>query len=260
MVSVSGHGVALSQKTLPKVFVKKGQTAVLGVDGRMCVHLSPGVYPLSQEAIPELSGAVPADSTAFPVEIYFLNEKASLSMYFGTSNRPAVIVDPVCQERYRLQVFGRFSLSLSLSLSQLSTSLLERLSDFDAVLDHCRKLINQNLSAYVQWTVDECNMDVSVFSSAVLTSRIRHYFGDALAQYGLTLTTFLLDTIWINDDDLVHCMDILHLLAEQNTIGEKVKTLISQDTRCRFCMSCGKELPPEALFCPYCGVPCGRRN
>lgn len=252
LIDSSLDGMA-GQKAPLQVVVGKGQTAFLVTEGMVRVRLSSGIYELSAASIPELSVAT---SGRVSVDIYFVNDNARLSMYFGTSTRPVSVVDPVCGEKYRLQMFGKFSLSLSLSYGSISVVQLDQLSDFQSVLVFCRNLIDGKLPEYVQRAVDECHMDVSIFSSATLSDCIQRMFGRDLTSHGLSLDLFLLDTVWINDDDMVRCLAASHVQTDPKSSHSENRQALSSGGGVRFCPYCGRELPPSTHFCPYCGKNC----
>lgn len=249
----SGIDGAVAQQVPSQIAVRKGQTAFLVTEGMVRVRLHHGMYPLSAVSIPEFGAP---SLSEVPVDIYFVNDNARLSMYFGTSTRPVSIVDPICGEKYRLQMFGRFSLSLSLSHSSISVVQLDQFSDFQSVLVFCRNLIDRKLPEYVQRAVDECHMEVSVFSSATLSGHIQQSFGRDLAVHGLSLDLFLLDAIWINDKDMVRCLATLRAHTGSGPSGPATCHSPLNDSDFRFCPHCGRALPPAARFCPYCGKNC----
>ncbi len=248
----SSREASAPQKDSPYVVVGKGQLAFLAAKGAILARLVPGTYPLSPMAIPQLGAE---RLTGASVDIYFVNGDARLSMYFGTSSRPISIVDPVCGEKYRLQVFGRFSLSCDTG-DTVSASRLERLANFESVFTLCRGLIDRKLAEYVQNAVNEYSMDVSVFSSALLSPYIQQAFSRDLSLLGLSLETFLLDTIWINDEDMVRCLNALHVHFGTDSPALATESPTAEEDSPQFCFQCGRKLPPDARFCPFCGQSC----
>lgn len=259
---------AASEKKNPtgsesRIVVGANQHAILVKDNVIYDCLPMGRYPLSIELFPEFAKAFPQGDSN--VDVYFINMDIQWSLYFGTSNGPMHVVDPVCYVEYRLYLFGRLVL-VPEDLRAFFQKIMELGSFKDTygaekVLDVCRNLINARLKKNVNRVINEHMMSVLNLSYPVLTHCVRQTVEEDLKPYGLSLDSFYLDTMRINDEDMSRCLKALQQMSMENIVDSfpvgvvqrtKMATPRMQpsNTKCRFCNS---EIPALARFCPNCG-------
>lgn len=255
-----------SEKRPPVICVDPGFCAMLVMSDTVYDCLPSGRHILSLDTLPVLATSVD-DETSLAVDIYFINTNVQWSLYFGTSNGAIHIIDPICFVEYRLYLFGRLMLTLGdvqrFFQALISQVGLESSYNSEKMMDSCRKLINAKLKTYVGRTIEEHKMSVLGLSYPIVLDSLRQSINKDLSLYGLSISSFHLDTLRTNDEDLRYCMKVMQQLSIKNITDEyhvgvvqrfNAPTLQSHPSRrsvgCRFC---GAEVPSEAHFCPNCG-------
>lgn len=269
--------------------VRKKQYAVVVKDGKVYDCLSMGKYPMTLESFPELAKAFPHPAEGFvSVDIFFLNATIQWSLYFGTSNGPVRVVDPVCFVEYRLYLFGRLVLvpdDIHMFFQNiLSFDTSRQPYGVENVLSACRNQINARLKMNISKAINNHKMSVLSLSYPFLAGYVRQMVEQDLVPYGLAIDAFYLDTLRIDDEDLARCLVALQQLSRDNVvekfpIGVVKRTgssgvpvydahtrvfmrsatrtgssgVSAYDAHIGICQFCHSEIPALARFCPNCG-------
>lgn len=158
------------------IVVFDNQMAVIEADGTVCDFLGPGRYPVSAEFFPLLAEASRKSGLDVSVDLFFLQTDISWSMYFGTSNGPMYIIDPVCLVEYRLYLFGRFTLvpaDLPVFFQKVRENGSCDAAAVERALTSCLNMINVRLKQNVARTIKEQGISVQALSYPLLSRYIR---------------------------------------------------------------------------------------
>jgi membrane protease subunit (stomatin/prohibitin family) len=241
--------------------------AVLVKDGVAYDCLPMGKYPMVRERFPELAKAVPSfgEEPVF-VDVFFLNTEVQWSLYFGTSNGPMHVLDPVCFVEYRLYLFGRLVLvpdDIRMFFQQvLSLGAVRESFSEEKLLNVCRTMINTRLEKNIGNIIKPYNLSILTLSYPLLSRHVRQTVEHDLKLYGLGVDAFYLDTLRVNDEDMSRCLKALQQLSMENVVEKypvgivkrtRIDNPSAQSLRTAECRFCHAAIPEVARFCPNCG-------
>ncbi len=250
------------------IVVFDNQMAVIEADGTVCDFLGPGRYPVSAEFFPLLAEASRKSGLDVSVDLFFLQTDISWSMYFGTSNGPMYIIDPVCLVEYRLYLFGRFTLvpaDLPVFFQKVRENGSCDAAAVERALTSCLNMINVRLKQNVARTIKEQGISVQALSYPLLSRYIRTTIEDDVKEYGLSVDFFYLDTLRVDNRDMARCLKVLGEYSssgpflEHYSLGivrQPVRSLAFQSQPDSIaCSNCGIVISATCRFCPNCGKP-----
>lgn len=211
-----------------QLIVNEGQVAIFVKGGEMADVFPPGTYTLSTQNLPVLSNFVNlmfGNNTPFTAEIYFINLKTKLDLYWGTTT-PLQIIDPKYFVKLRVRAYGQLALRLDdhiLFFKEIINSMnKDDLVSYEKVIDYfknsivthiktilAKKIIDEKISA-LEITTEMQNIALDV----------KEKLTEELKLYGFELINFQIQSINFPDEDFEQINQILKDKARFEIMGE----------------------------------------
>lgn len=178
-----------------KLIVRESQVAVFIEQGKIADVFSPGTYTLTTENLPILStlrGWKHGFNSPFKAEIYFVSTKQFTDLKWGTKN-PITLRDPEFGP-CRLRAFGTYCIRISdpcVFIKEIAGT------DGQFSTDEISHQLRNLIITFFSDALGEANIPVLDLAANYheLGSLIRPPLDQQCQQYGLTLTTFLIENI-----------------------------------------------------------------
>lgn len=178
-----------------KLIVRESQVAVFIEQGKIADVFTPGTYTLTTENLPILStlrGWKHGFNSPFKAEVYFVSTKHFTDLKWGTKN-PITLRDPEFGP-CRLRAFGSYCIRISdpcLFIKEIAGT--DGQFNTDEISHQLRNLI----ITFFSDAIGEANIPVLDLAANYheLGALIRQPLDQQCQQYGLSLTTFLIENI-----------------------------------------------------------------
>ena len=210
-----------------QLIVTESQEAVLVKEGQFYGPILPGRHTLETKNFPFLTKMVSAlttnRKTPYTAEVWFLQKSVPLDMKWGTSD-PVLVEDPKYHIALPIRAFGQYGIQVSDSCRFLAR-LMGRLPAFT----------EKTLAGYFKGVIVTRAKDVIaslIMNSGVsllqigtklneLSSELERRISEDLADYGVTLKLFMVNSVSVDeaDDSVVKLKAALAKKAEMDIIG-----------------------------------------
>lgn len=213
-----------------KLIVSPGQVAFIVHNGKIEKILEDGTFRINSELLPFLKGFTKAffgGKNPYPIEIYFLNKRLKLDMFWGTSD-PIKLIDPKYSIQINVRARGQMGIKLRdyqyFYQTLVGTIMKGNMITYDILHSFFRGKINQivkkQLSSYI------LNNKITFFEIDTHIDEIQKVIKDDLTDdmftYGFDILDLSVESINVPDDDLNKLNDILHKKAEYEQLGDTV--------------------------------------
>lgn len=211
--------------TWTQLIVNESQEAVLYRQGAFDGPFGPGRHVLSTENLPIVSKLLhlPFGRSPFTAEVWFINRAMALDVKWGT-REPIKLTDPKYDILIPVSAYGQFGLQVT-DCRKFLIKLVGTLPTFDQ--DNIQNYF-RGMVLTVSKTVlanEIITKKISVLDIATqlieLSAAIESELKDRLAEFGLKLVNFFVNTIDVDDSDpsIGTLKDALAKRAEMKIIG-----------------------------------------
>jgi len=278
-------------QTGAKLTVRESQMAAFVNEGKMADVFSPGLYTLSTKTLPVLTNLMNWDKafqSPFKSDVYFFSTRLQLNQRWGTAN-PMTVRDKEFGV-VRLRGFGTYAYWLSnpatFHTRVSGTRDIYRVADLEGQLRDV--VVSRVTEAFASSGVPFLDMAAN---QGGLAQEIAKRVQPAFADFGLTLSTFIVENLSL-PDELQQRLDERIGMNIVGDLGRYAKFQVAQSIPTaaanpggggagvgaglgagmamaqsmmdalkpdaaaapRPCVKCGKPVPPQAKFCPECGA------
>ena len=202
-----------------KLTVRESQAAVFVNEGKLADAFGPGLYTLTTQTLPILTYLKNWDKafkSPFKSDVYFFSTRIQTDQHWGTQN-PITIRDKEFGA-IRLRGFGIYSYHLTDAKtfhSKISgTRDLYRVADLEGQLRNT--IIAKMTDAFAASQVPFLDMAAN---QGALAEKIGEQVKPALAEYGLTLDTFVVENLSLPDE----LQKVLDQRISMNVLGDMGK-------------------------------------
>lgn len=216
--------------TRSKLIVSPGQVAIIVHNGKIEKICEEGKFTLDTELLPFVKAFIKGlhgGKNPFPLEIYFINRRLKLDLFWGTSD-PINILDPVYKIQLRLRARGQLGIKLTnyqyFYQTLIGTLIKNNFITFDIIRDYFRGTINQKIKKILSNYM--ISKKITYFEIDPHLDEIQKEFEDSLRveieKFGFELVNLSIESINVPDEDLSKLNDILHKKAEYDQLGDNV--------------------------------------
>ncbi len=212
-----------------KMIVSPGQVGIIVHDGKIEKILEEGTVKIDSELLPFLKGFTKAfygGNNPYPIEIYYINKRLKLDLFWGTSD-PIKLIDPKYQIQINVRARGQMGIRLSnyqyFFQTLVGTLMNGAVITFDIIQNFFRGKINQiikkTITEYIItnkttfFEIDAHTDDIS--------AKFESEFREETAEFGFDLVNFSIESINVPDDDFDKLNEILHKKAEFDQLGDQ---------------------------------------
>jgi membrane protease subunit (stomatin/prohibitin family) len=183
-----------------QLIVRPGQAAVFVDQGQIADVFQPGRYELVTQNLPILStlrGWKYGFESPFKAEVYFVSTKVFTDMKWGTKN-PIMLRDPEFGP-VRLRAFGTYAVRVSEPAKFIAQIVgTNGVFTTDGISDQIRNfVVSRFTEALGEGKIPALDLAAN-FSE--LGSAVRTVIGPEVAEYGLEVTTFLVENISLPEE------------------------------------------------------------
>jgi len=204
------------------LIVHESQEAIFFRNGQALDLFPAGRYALETESIPlinKLYNSVLDPKDVFHSEVYFINMTTQMGIKWGTDSKVRFL-EPITGIPLDIGASGEFNLRVSDSRKLLvklvgTDSVLKRdtllktnfdsedQSSFKSVFGYFRTLIMTRVKTHLAKTIKENQINILEVDEQLdaLSQALRNILNEGLAEYGLTMPEFFVNTIVTPDDD-----------------------------------------------------------
>lgn len=215
----------LNHKT--QLIVTESQEAVLVKEGLFYGPIGPGRHTLETKNFPFLTKLATALTTnaksPYTAEIWFLQKSVPLDLKWGTSD-PVLVEDPKYHIAIPLRAFGQYGLVISDSCRFLAR-LMGRLPAFTekTLASYFRGVIVTRVKDTISTVLAGENCSLLQIGAKLneISTALEHGIGEDLAEYGVELRLFMVNSISVDDTDpsVVQLKKALAKKAEMDILG-----------------------------------------
>ena len=213
-----------------QLVVSTGQVAILVHNGKIEKICEEGSYKIDSELLPVIKTfekALYGGKNPYPIEVYFINKRLKLDLFWGTTD-PIKVIDPEYKIQLRLRVRGQMGVRLSnyqFFFQTLVGSLMKNnYITFDVIRNYFRGIINQKakklLSTYI------IKKKITYFEIDTHLDEIQEELESGLKKefekFGFDLVNLSIESINVPEEDLTALNEILHKKAEYEQLGDNV--------------------------------------
>ncbi|MBB4637733.1 SPFH domain-containing protein [Longimicrobium terrae] len=183
-----------------QLIVRPGQTAVFVDQGQIADVFAPGRYELKTENLPLLStlqGWKYGFNSPFKAEVYFVNTKVFTDLKWGTKN-PIMLRDPEFGP-VRLRAFGTYAIRVS-EPGKFIAQIVGTSGVFtvDGISDQIRNfIVSRFTEALGEGKIPALDLAANY---SELGQAVRTVIAPEVADYGLEVTTFLVENISLPEE------------------------------------------------------------
>lgn len=212
-----------------QLIVNEGQVAIFVQGGEMADVFPPGTYTLSTQNLPILNSFVNfvfGNNTPFSAEIYFINLKTKLDLYWGTST-PLQLIDPKYHIKLRIRAFGQLALKLDdylLFFKEIIGSMnKDDIVRYEKVTDYFKSTIVANIKTMLAKKIIDEKISALEISTEMqnIAKDVKEKLAEELGLYGLELINFHIQSINFPDEDFEHINQILKDKARFEIMGDQ---------------------------------------
>lgn len=213
-----------------RLIVSPGQIAIIVSNGKIEKICEEGTFKIDSKLLPFLKAFTKAffgGKNPYPIEIYFLNKRLKLDLYWGTSD-PIRLIDPKYQIQINVRARGQLGVRLTnyqyFFQTLVGTLMKGSYIDFDIIQTFFRGKMNQivkkQLASYI------LNNQITYFEIALKLDEIQKVIEEDLkddfAEFGFELINLSIESINVPEDELDKLNEILHKKAEYEQLGDQV--------------------------------------
>ena len=211
-----------------KLIVSPGQVAIIVHNGKIEKIVEEGTVRINSELLPFLKAFTKMfyGTNPYPIEIYFINKRIKLDLYWGTSD-PLKLIDP----KYNIQIDVRARGQMGIKLSNyqyfyqtlVGTLMKGSFIDFDIIQNFFRGKINQIIKKLL--TEFFVTKKITFFEIEAYIDEIadtfKERFSGECAEFGFDLINFSVESINVPNDEFDKLNEILHKKAEFDQLGDQ---------------------------------------
>ncbi len=222
--------------TWTQLIVNESQEAVLVRGGQMEGPFGPGRHTLSTENLPVLSKLInlPFGRSPFTAEVWFVNKSIPLDVKWGTSD-PIQLQDPKYNIMLPVRAFGQYGVQVE-NTRKFLIKLVGTLPSFhrEQLVSYFRGLILTRVKDCIARSIVRERISVLEISAHLndISKTLENEMAEGLAEFGLRLVTFFVNSITTPEDDpaVVRLKAALAKRAEMNILGYTYQQERSFDT------------------------------
>jgi membrane protease subunit (stomatin/prohibitin family) len=205
-VTASRPDGATELATWSQLIVNESQEAFLYRQGALDGPFPPGRHVLSTENIPVIGKVLnlPFSRSPFTAEVWFVNRAMSLDVKWGTPE-PIKLTDPVHEILIPVTAYGQFGLQI-IDGNKFLVKLVGTLKKFDAddICSYFKGMVLAVSKSILAKEIIEKKISVLEISTRLveISDAIQNDLKDKLAEFGLKLVNFYVNTIDVVDSDL----------------------------------------------------------
>ncbi len=210
-----------------QLIVSESQEAVLVKEGLLYGPIGPGRHTLETKNFPFLTKMVTAltmnKKTPYTAEVWFLSKSVPLDIKWGTSD-PILLEDPKYHIALPIRAFGQYGIKIVDSCRFLAR-LMGRLPAFTekTLAAYFKGVIVTRAKAVIASVMgsDRCSLLQIGTKLNEISSILEKNISEDLADYGLELRLFMVNSISTDDNDpsIVQLKKALAKKAEMDIIG-----------------------------------------
>ncbi|MCR5706608.1 MAG: SPFH domain-containing protein [Acholeplasmatales bacterium] len=212
-----------------KLVVSPGQVAIIVHNGKIEKIVEEGTVRIDSELLPFLKAFTKAfygGNNPYPIEIYFINKRVKLDLYWGTSD-PVMLIEP----KYNIQINVRARGQMGIKLANyqyffqtlVGTLMKGATIDFDIIQSFFRGKINQIIKKIL--TDFMVKQKITFFEIEAHSDEIADAFIEEFKQectdYGFDIINFSVESINVPADEFNKLNEILHKKAEFDQLGDQ---------------------------------------
>ncbi len=212
--------------TWTQLIVSESQEAVLLKEGVLVGPFGPGRHTLSTKNFPvliDLVKKVTGDRTPFTAEVWYVNRTISLDIKWGTTD-PIQVQDPKFHVMLPVRSFGQYGVQID-DAARFVKKLVGTMTGFnrDRLTAYFRGLMLTHVKDQIATAIIKRNISILEISANLteLSRDLQAAMKPLLAEYGLRLTNFYVNSINTPEDDPAVCRlkEALAKRAEMDIIG-----------------------------------------
>ena len=210
-----------------QLIVTESQEAVLVKEGQFYGPILPGRHTLETKNFPFLTKMVSAlttnRKTPYTAEVWFLQKSVPLDMKWGTSD-PVLVEDPKYHIALPIRAFGQYGIQVSDSCRFLA-QLMGRLPAFTekTLAGYFKGVIVTRAKDVIASLITNSGVSLLQIGTKLneLSSELERRISEDLADYGVTLKLFMVNSVSVDeaDDSVVKLKAALAKKAEMDIIG-----------------------------------------
>lgn len=191
--------------TWTQLIVSTGQEAFLVKEGKVVGPFGPGKHTLDSQNYPVFSKILnlPFSRSPFTAEVWFIRKSFSLDIKWGTAD-PIQLEDPQYKVMLPVRAFGSFGISVTNSQLFLH-KLIGTLPAYTekTVSEHFKGTIVQEVKAQIAHYIIRKEISLLKLTPHIvdLSESIEKQLVDKLAEFGITITHFAINSISTNESD-----------------------------------------------------------
>ena len=189
-----------------QLIVDESQEAIFYKDGHALDLFGPGRHPLNSDNVPilkKLFAAIFKKNTPFPCHVYFINKVTVLTQLWGTDT-PIQTQDPKFGILIHARAHGQYGIRVEDS-RRFVVKIVGQLDQFDtaAIHKYIKGLIVSKAKIEIAKAIAGekiSYVDVAQYQETI-AERVKEGINQQLAEYGLKVTNFYIESINIPDED-----------------------------------------------------------
>ncbi|MCR5349974.1 MAG: SPFH domain-containing protein [Acholeplasmatales bacterium] len=224
---ISKHPVTEFNKN-SKLIVSPGQVAIIVHNGQIEKIVEEGTTRINSELLPFLKAVPKAfyGTNPYPIEIYFINKRIKLDLFWGTSD-PLKLIDP----KYNIQIDVRARGQMGIKLTNyqyffqtlVGTLMKGATIDFNIIQSFFRGKINQIIKKILTdfFVVRKVTFFEIEAHTDEISGEFKKEFDQECEQFGFDLINFSIESINVPEDEFDKLNEILHKKAEFDQLGDQ---------------------------------------
>lgn len=210
------------------LIVGPGQIAICVHNGKIEKILEEGKFVLDTDLLPfvkTLIAGVHGGKNAYPMEVYFVNKRLKLDMFWGTSD-PIKLVDPEYHVQINVRARGQMGVRIKdyqyFLQTLVGTLMKDSWIDFDILQSYFRGIINQKAKKVIaSYMLDN---KISIFNIEAkleeLATAMQNELTPEMAKYGFELSSLSVESVNVPQEDTDALNAIFHKRAEFEQLGD----------------------------------------
>jgi membrane protease subunit (stomatin/prohibitin family) len=212
--------------TWTQLIVSESQEAVVLLGGEMCGPFGPGRHTLDTQNLPLLVSLLKipfGGKSPFTAEVWFVNKTMPLDVKWGTPD-PIPVLDPMYKVMIPLRAFGQYGVQID-QPKRFLLKLVGSMPVFDRehLTSYFRGIILTKVRSNLATAIARAKIPILEINAILdqISDQLKSNISGDLAEYGVKLATFYVNSINFPEDDpgVIKLRDALAKRAEMDIIG-----------------------------------------